>query len=61
VTDDEIEPLVRLVEFAVEENEETFERAIQVAIQGVLVSPHFLFRIEQHADLPIVDVPLRDE
>ncbi|MFN0051634.1 MAG: DUF1592 domain-containing protein [Planctomycetales bacterium] len=43
--DDEITRLVRLVEAVVEEGD-SFERGLQVAIQGILVSPHFLFRIE---------------
>jgi len=30
--------------------DETFERGIQLAVTGVLVSPHFLFRVEDQAD-----------
>ena len=44
-TDDETARLVRLVEDALEQGD-SFERGIQVALQAVLVSPHFLFRIE---------------
>ena len=29
--------------------EETFEQAVQLSVTGVLVSPHFLFRVEDHA------------
>jgi len=45
VTDDEVKRLVNLVEFATKRGD-SFERGIQVALQGVLVSPHFLFRVE---------------
>jgi hypothetical protein len=45
----EIERLLRLVEMA-QENGDTFEQGIQLALQAVLVSPHFLFRIERHPD-----------
>lgn len=41
----EIEPLLKLVAQA-RELGDSFEEAISVAIQAVLVSPHFLFRIE---------------
>jgi hypothetical protein len=44
-TTDEINKLVRLVEFVIKQND-SFERGIQVAVQSVLVSPHFLFRVE---------------
>lgn len=44
-TDDEIERLARLVVLAAKEGD-SFERGIQLALQAVLVSPHFLFRIE---------------
>ncbi|HEY2951940.1 MAG TPA: DUF1592 domain-containing protein, partial [Verrucomicrobiae bacterium] len=37
--------LAKLAEFAIQE-EKSFERGIQIALQGVLVSPHFLFRGE---------------
>ncbi len=45
VTIDELQSFVRLVKFVVDQ-EETYERGIQVAVQAILVSPHFLFRIE---------------
>lgn len=44
-TDDEVARLVRLVGLAVQEGD-SFERGIQIAVQAVLVSPRFLFRIE---------------
>lgn len=44
----EVDRLVKLVEFAVERGD-SFERGIQVALQGILVSPHFLFRVEDDA------------
>ncbi len=46
VSAEEVERLVRLVELA-ERNGDSFERGIQLALQAVLVSPHFLFRVEQ--------------
>lgn len=45
VTDDELESYVRLVEGRITEGD-TFEQAMQQALTAVLVSPHFLFRIE---------------
>ncbi len=49
VTDDEINRFVPLVELAVSQGE-TFERGMQFALQGVLCSPNFLFRIESDAN-----------
>ncbi len=43
VTAEEVERLVKLAEQAARE-EKSFERGIQVALEAVLVSPHFLFR-----------------
>ncbi len=45
VSPPELERLTGLVQIALEDGE-TFERAIQIAVQAVLVSPHFLFRVE---------------
>ena len=42
----EVERLVRCVTLAEKEGE-SFEKGIQLAVQAVLVSPHFLFRVEQ--------------
>jgi hypothetical protein len=44
---EELEPLVDLVDLAVVERREPFERGIQVAVAATLVSPQFLFRIER--------------
>ncbi len=41
----EVDRTIRLVEFAMEKGE-TFEGAVQIGVQAVLVSPHFLFRVE---------------
>jgi len=41
----EIEGLVKLVELAMKQGD-GFERGIQLAVQAILVSPHFLFRVE---------------
>jgi len=49
VTDDEINRFVPLVENAVSQGE-TFERGMQFALQGVLCSPNFLFRVEMDAN-----------
>lgn len=49
VTDDEISRFVPLVENAVSQGE-TFERGMQFALQGVLCSPNFLFRVEADAN-----------
>lgn len=48
-TDAEVERLTRLV-VAVTNEGDSFERGIQVAVEGVLVSPQFLFRIELDPD-----------
>jgi Protein of unknown function (DUF1592)/Protein of unknown function (DUF1588)/Protein of unknown function (DUF1587)/Protein of unknown function (DUF1595)/Protein of unknown function (DUF1585)/Planctomycete cytochrome C/Ca-dependent carbohydrate-binding module xylan-binding len=42
---DEVDRLVRFVQSAVKQGD-TFERGVQLALQAVLVSPHFLFRGE---------------
>ena len=44
-TRDEVERLVKIYDLAAK-NGERFERTIQIAIQAVLVSPHFLFKVE---------------
>ncbi|MCA9040042.1 MAG: DUF1592 domain-containing protein, partial [Planctomycetaceae bacterium] len=50
---EEVQRLVDLVTMTMEEGE-PFERGIQLAVQAVLVSPHFLFRVEidRHPDDP---------
>ncbi|GIW89474.1 MAG: hypothetical protein KatS3mg108_3798 [Isosphaeraceae bacterium] len=45
VRPEEVERLLKLVETARDDGE-TFERGIQLAVQAVLVSPHFLYRVE---------------
>ncbi len=44
-TREEIERLVKLVQLA-EQQGDGFERGIQLALEAVLTSPHFLFRVE---------------
>jgi mono/diheme cytochrome c family protein len=41
----ELDRLLKLVETAIHEKER-FERGIQIAVEAILVSPHFLFRFE---------------
>lgn len=45
VSREEVAPVVELVEARVKSGR-TFEQGIQVGLQAILVSPHFLFRIE---------------
>ncbi len=45
VAADDIERFVKLV-MLVQEKGDTFERGIQLAVEAVLTSPHFLFRVE---------------
>jgi hypothetical protein len=45
----ELDRLVRFVDLAGKQGD-TFERGIQVAVQAVLASPHFLFRVELDGD-----------
>ena len=47
VTDKEVKDLVELVTMA-EEDGQSFEEGLCLAIQRMLVSPHFLFRVEKH-------------
>jgi mono/diheme cytochrome c family protein len=46
VTAKEVEPYIRLVGLA-KKNGDSFEEGLCVAVQAILVSPHFLFRIEK--------------
>lgn len=48
VDETEVDRILSLVTFALEQGE-SFERAVQIGLQGVLVSPHFLFRVEYDA------------
>jgi hypothetical protein len=45
VSDEELQRLLKLVDLA-RKNGDNFETGIQLALQAVLVSPHFLFRVE---------------
>ena len=58
VTESELNRLVGLVE-QVEQGGDRFERGMQLAVQAVLVSPHFLFRVELE-QRPGVVRPLTD-
>lgn len=49
VLQEEIESLLRLVELADGEGD-SFAQGMQLALRAILVSPHFLFRIERHPD-----------
>ena len=49
VDDAEIDRVIKLVESAVERGD-SFERGVEVGLQAILVSPHFLFRIEYDAE-----------
>lgn len=46
VAEEEVAQYVDLVELAMGQGE-SFERGMQIALSGILVSPHFLFRVEQ--------------
>src|SRR5258708_5040661 len=46
VTDTEVDGLARFVAMA-QQNGDSFEQGMRVALEAVLVSPHFLFRIER--------------
>jgi Protein of unknown function (DUF1592)/Protein of unknown function (DUF1588)/Protein of unknown function (DUF1587)/Protein of unknown function (DUF1595)/Protein of unknown function (DUF1585) len=46
VTADEVAPLVRLISLA-RQHGDSFEEGLSLAVQAILVSPHFLFRIEK--------------
>lgn len=64
-SDEEIERLIGLVLLAREEGD-AFEEGIQLAVQAVLVSPHFLFRVEldgspRPAAVDTADAPWRIE
>jgi hypothetical protein len=49
VKDEELEKFVKLVELTMN-RKESFEHGIQVAMQAILVSPHFLFRVELNSE-----------
>jgi hypothetical protein len=45
VTENELAKLIKLVELAIQQGDR-FERGVQLAVQAVLISPQFLFRVE---------------
>ncbi|MDA1017897.1 MAG: DUF1592 domain-containing protein, partial [Planctomycetota bacterium] len=45
VKDEEVAPLVDLVEIVMQQGD-TYEHAIEIGVQAILVSPHFVFRVE---------------
>ncbi len=49
VADEEINGLVRFVNMA-RKNSDSFEQGVRVALEAMLVSPHFLFRMERDPD-----------
>jgi mono/diheme cytochrome c family protein len=60
VTQADIAPLMRFVALA-QQQDQNVEQGIQLAIEAMLVSPHFLFRIEHDASAaahPVSDVEL---
>ena len=61
VTDDDVNRYADIVEMAVDDGEE-FDQGIQYAVQAVLVSPGFLFRVETDArpDDPMAERPVTD-
>jgi len=50
-TDEEIERLLKLTDF-VEEKGDSFYVGVQMALQAILVSPHFLFKVELPPESP---------
>jgi hypothetical protein len=49
VTDAEVNGLVRFISMA-QQNGDSFEQGVRVALEAILVSPHFLFRVENDRD-----------
>jgi hypothetical protein len=49
VTEQEVNGLVRFVSMA-QQNGDSFEQGVRIALEAILVSPHFLFRIENDRD-----------
>jgi hypothetical protein len=56
-TDEEVERFAGLVDAAVKQGD-TFEQGMQVGLIGVLVSPHFLFRVENNKSSEVSDYEL---
>jgi hypothetical protein len=57
VRPEELERLVGLVQTTVDDGD-SFESGIQLALQAVLVSPHFLFKVELPAEKSLEEYPL---
>src|SRR5262245_43435938 len=58
VTDKEVDELVRLIEM-VQKDGESFEEGLCLAIQRMLISPHFLFRVEKAPQLTQYELATR--
>jgi hypothetical protein len=56
VTEDEIGKLIKFVDLA-ERSGQSFERGIRLAVQAALMSPHFIFRVENDPKTPGPDAP----
>ena len=56
VQNEEIDPLLRFVEQALKEGD-SFAQGIRLALKVILVSPHFLFRIERDPDSGDLGLP----
>jgi hypothetical protein len=52
VRDFEVERLVQRFVVLAEKKGDSFEKGIQLAVQAMLVSPHFLFRVERDQPIP---------
>jgi hypothetical protein len=57
-TDKEVDELVRLIEM-VQKDGESFEEGLSLAIQRMLISPHFLLRVEKSPQLTQHDLATR--
>jgi hypothetical protein len=57
VKPEELDRLVALVQSAVDEGD-SYEAGMQLALQAVLVSPHFLFKVESPAEKTLDEYPL---
>lgn len=60
VTEEELQRLTRLVEQATEDGD-SYESALQLAISAILVSPSFLFKVEEPAEFKGGEYPLVGE
>jgi Protein of unknown function (DUF1588)/Protein of unknown function (DUF1587)/Protein of unknown function (DUF1585)/Protein of unknown function (DUF1595)/Protein of unknown function (DUF1592)/Planctomycete cytochrome C len=49
VTDSDVEPYTKFIAMAQDEGD-SFEQGVRVALEAILVSPEFLFRVERDAD-----------